>query len=69
MRITEKQMAAMAAGWALDEFRQEMGPHLAEFAPHYTALLGKEGIQAVVDVGIERARRYGVTNPGMLRFF
>jgi hypothetical protein len=62
-------MRAFALAWALDQFQQDMIPHLREFSPHHSGLLGESGVRQILRLGIERARPYGLTNPGLLRFY
>lgn len=62
-------MQNFALAWALDQFQQDMIPHLRDFSPHHSQLLGPTGVLQIVKLGIERARAYGLTNPGLLRFY
>jgi hypothetical protein len=64
-----RTMDAMALAMALEDFERDMIPHLHEFSPHHAQMLGENGLRQVVRLGIERARPYGLTNPGLLRFY
>ncbi|WP_437668809.1 hypothetical protein [Sorangium sp. So ce131] len=53
----------------LERFEDEMVIHLHRFAPRHAAVIGDEWVRRTIRLGVERARAYGVTNPGLLRFY
>ncbi len=68
-RVRAGQMAAMSQAIALEKFKPEMVAHLRTFAPHDAARLGEAGVLAVVRLGVERGRVYGLVNTGLLRLY
>lgn len=66
--IRNEQMQTMQSV-ALDEFENEMVAHIKEFAPKHSEVIKDEGVREVVRLGIERAKQYGLTNRGPVRFF
>lgn len=50
-------------------FEDESIGHLAAFAPELSQILKEEGVRRVVQFGIERAGRYGLTDRAPLRFY
>jgi hypothetical protein len=69
MRIRERQMAAIAEARALEQFEEGMTPRLRTFSPRHAKMIGESGGRAVVRLGIDRARPYALTNPGLLRLY
>ncbi|MEZ4313049.1 MAG: hypothetical protein R3F14_33930 [Polyangiaceae bacterium] len=53
----------------LERFEEDMVIHLREFVPKHSEVIGEEWVRRSIRVGIQRARSYGVTNPGLLRFY
>jgi hypothetical protein len=53
----------------MDEFEDDMIPHLREFSPNHWQSLDEQGLRDVVRLGMQRAGNYGVTNPGHLRLY
>lgn len=69
MRLRQRTMDAIAAALAQEAFAESIIPHLQHFSPRHASMLGERGLRDVVELGIERARPYGLTNPGVLRFY
>jgi hypothetical protein len=69
IRIDEEQMGAMAQALGLDRFEDEMVVHLHGFSPRHCELIGEGCMRRAIRLGIDRARAYGVINPGLLRFY
>jgi hypothetical protein len=66
--ITDVQRGLMR-GAAWDAFSEEMVEHLHQFAPQHCRVIGRPRVRRVVDHGIGRAKQYGFTNRGPLRFY
>ena len=47
----------------------QMVDHLENFAPKHSEVIGRENVKLVVQTGISRARAYGFTLTGPIRFF
>jgi hypothetical protein len=43
--------------------------HLQSFVPRFSEILGDAGLRRCIRFGVERARVYGIENPGFLRFY
>lgn len=69
IRVHDKQIESLERSLALERFEDEMVVHLNGFVPRFSEVLGPHGVRRAVRFGIERARVYGVTNPGLLRFY
>jgi hypothetical protein len=54
---------------ALRAFEDEMVEHLKEFTPNHCAILKEAGVRQVIRLGLERAKRHGLTNRGPVRFY
>lgn len=54
---------------ALDRFEDEMVEHLRRFAPKHCEVLGETAVRKVIRLGMERAKGYGFTNRGPVRFY
>lgn len=54
---------------ALRGFEDEMVEHLKKFAPKHCEVIGEPVVRKVIGLGMERARTYGFTNRGPVRFF
>jgi hypothetical protein len=52
-----------------EAFENELITHLQAFAPGHYRFLGKGVFRRIVQSGIERAARYGLTNRGPIRFY
>lgn len=53
----------------LKKFEDEMVEHLQKFCPRYWSVMGEADGRRVIQLGIERARKYGFTNRGPVRFY
>ncbi|AUX44231.1 uncharacterized protein SOCE26_056950 [Sorangium cellulosum] len=69
IRVHETQLGGMGEALGLEHFEDEMVVHLRGFVPRFSEILGDVGLRRCIRFGIERARVYGVTNPGLLRFY
>src|SRR6266540_2596886 len=54
---------------ALRHFEDEMVPHLAKFAPKHCQVIGEQAVRQAIRLGIGRARKFGLTNRGPVRFY
>jgi hypothetical protein len=68
LRVFKKQLQAFGL-LAAQDFVQEMVEHLLGFAPDHAKSIGPEGLRRIVEMGIERARRYGFGQRGPVRFY
>jgi hypothetical protein len=68
MIIRSEQIETLRA-YASDTFVAEMAEHLQSFAPKVCEVVGEPGVRRIAESGIERARNYGLTNRGPVRFF
>jgi hypothetical protein len=69
IRVHEKQLGEMERTLGLERFEDEMVVHLHSFAPRHAEVIGDDWVRRTIRLGIERARAYEVTNPGLLRFY
>ena len=68
LQIREEQMLAFEQA-ALRRFEDEMVAHLAQFAPRHCEVIGEPALRQAIRLGMERARKYGLTNRGPVRFY
>jgi hypothetical protein len=68
LEIRDEQMAVFEQA-ALKNFEGEMVEHVKEFTPKHCEVLGERAVRTVVRLGIERAKEYGFTNRGPVRFY
>lgn len=69
IRVHEEQLGALERTLGLERFEDEMVVHLRGFSPRHSEVIGDDCVRRAIRLGIERARRYDVTNPGLLRFY
>jgi hypothetical protein len=69
LRLSNRQFKQIAETNSLDLFENDMMLHLKTFVPRFAIILGDEGLRECIRFGIVRAKTYGVTNPGLLRFY
>jgi hypothetical protein len=69
IRVYDKQLGEIARVRGLEQFEDDMVVHLHDFAPRHTEVIGDDWVRRSIRLGIERAAAYGVTNPGLLRFW
>ena len=67
-RIRKGQMVAIGRAIGIEEFEVRMAQRLREFAP-YSLSIGERQVRRVIRLGVERAKPYGITNPGLLRLY
>ena len=68
LRIRAEQTRELQRQIALGQLQEDMIVHLRNFAPNDAEAIGDDGVRRAVRFGAERARVYGVTNAGLLRF-
>ncbi len=68
MIVRAAQIETLEA-YAKDAFTKEMAEHLKSFAPKLCEVVGDPAVRRIAESGIERARSYGLTNRGPVRFF
>jgi hypothetical protein len=68
LEIREEQMAVFDQA-ARKTFEDEMVEHLAEFVPKQCEVIGEQQVRKVIQLGVERARIYSLTNRGPVRFY
>jgi hypothetical protein len=66
--IRQSQMQAFRQA-ALGQFEDDMVVHLKEFAPKHCEVIGEPAVRNAIKLGIERARKYGLSNRGPVRFY
>lgn len=66
IRESQKQVLEEAAS---RNFEGELIQHIKEFAPKHSEVIGDRGVREVVQTGIKRARQYGFTKRGPIRFY
>lgn len=69
IRVHPKQLEDMAQALALEQFEDDMLVHLHGFSPRHAEVIGDDWLRRVIALGVERARAYGVTDVGLLRFY
>jgi hypothetical protein len=69
MVVIRKEQIEVLESAVAGRFEAELVGHIKEFAPHHFKVVGDEGIHKMVKQGIERAKKYGLTNRGPVRFF
>ncbi len=68
-RLTAEQFVQIRKNLELEQFEDAMVVHLKGYVPRSWEVLGEPGIRQCIRLGVERARVYGVNNPGLLRFY
>jgi hypothetical protein len=69
MLIIRKEQMAVFEQAALKDFEAKMIEYLKEFSPRHCEVLGEPAVRTVIQLGVERAMRYGFTNRGPVRFY
>lgn len=69
MWTIRQQQADTFRQTALQKFEDEMVEHLKKFSPQHCKVAGEPSVRQVIRLGIETARRYGLTNRGPVRFY
>lgn len=54
---------------ALKNFEDEMVDHLRRFAPRLCEAAGEQGVRSAIQMGVERAARYGLDQRGPVTFY
>jgi hypothetical protein len=68
LQIRAEQMTAFEQA-ALKTFEEEMVVHLKKFSPQHCEVMGEPRVRSVIELGMERAKTYGFTNRGPVRFY
>ena len=68
LKIRDEQMKVFEQA-ALRSFEDEMVKHIKQFAIKHSEIIGDQGVREVVRMGIERAKKHGLTNRGPVRFY
>jgi hypothetical protein len=68
LTIRAEQMTSLER-CTLTAFEEDMLAHLREFAPLHCKVIGESGVRDTIRLGIERAKRYGLSNRGPVRFY
>ena len=66
--IRKEQKDVMEAAAAVS-FESELAGHIKDFSPLHADAIGDDAINNAVRLGIERAKTYGLTKRGPVRFF
>jgi hypothetical protein len=66
--IRTEQMRAFEQS-SLHRFAEEMLEHLKKFSPRHAGVIGEARIRRVIELGMERARKYEFSNQGPVRFY
>jgi hypothetical protein len=69
MVIIRREQQKALEQFVLRNFEDEMIQHIKQFAPKHSEIIGEDGLRQVVRMGIERAKVYGLTNRGPVRFY
>ncbi len=69
MLVIRKEQMAVLEVYAQKGFERELVEHVKQFAPKHAAAIGNNAVSDVVQLGIERAGKYGFTNKGPVRFY
>jgi hypothetical protein len=69
MLLLRKQQIEVFEKARSPEFDDYMVAHLKDFSPLHSASLSEAGIRKLISAGIERARKYGFTWRGSIKFY
>lgn len=69
MLIIRKETMEVFEEALLRNFEDEMVQHIKQFTPRHSEIIGEQCVRQVAKMGIERARQYGLTNRGPVRFY
>lgn len=68
LKISKEQMEAFQQA-ALKDYEDQMVEHLKKFTPKHSEVIGEPGLRRVIQLGMDRAKNYGLTNRGPVRFY
>jgi hypothetical protein len=68
LTIRNAQLEALRAA-PRQVFEDSMVAHLAKYAPKHCEVIGQQAVRTAIRLGIDRARSYGLTNKGPVRFY
>jgi hypothetical protein len=68
LQMRDEQMAAFERA-ARETFQNKMVEHLKVFTPQHFQVIGEAGVRHVIRIGMARAKAYGLTNQGPVRFY
>jgi hypothetical protein len=69
MIIIRKEQMKSFGTVAQQRFVEEMVEHLHAFTPDHAKILGAEALKQIIEVGIQRAGKYGFTQQGPVRYY
>ena len=69
MLIIRKEQIAVFEEIAQKNFESELADHINKFIPKHAEAVGNDRLIETVGLGIERAREYGFTNRGPVKFY
>lgn len=69
MLIIRKEQFDVFRQLALHNFEDEMFLHLKQFNPKHTEIVSEPNVRQVIRKGMERAKKYGLTKRGPVRFY
>jgi hypothetical protein len=69
MLVVRKEQLRVLEEYSQGNFVREMVEHVKSTFPKHAASIGNDKVQEVVDLGIDRAARYGLTQRGPVRFY
>ena len=68
LQIRAQQMTALEQA-VLKTFEKEMVEHLKKFSPQHCEVMSEPRVRSVIQLGMARAKTYGFTNRGPVRFY
>lgn len=68
LKIRKEQMEIFEQA-AIRNFEDEMVQHLKKFSPRHCDVIGEDNVREVIRLGIERGKKYNLTNRGPVRFY
>ena len=68
LKIRKEQMEVFEQA-AIRNFEDEIVEHLKKFSPRHCEVIGEDNVRKVIRLGIERGKKYNLTNRGPVRFY
>lgn len=69
MLVVRKEQMQVFEEYSQKAFEREMAEHVKEIFPKHSAAIGDDNLTKVVELGIARAEKYGLTQRGPVRFY
>jgi hypothetical protein len=66
LKIRKEQMEVFEQA-AIRNFEDEMVQHLKKFSPRHCDVIGEDNVREVIRLGIERGKKYNLTNREIAR--